>query len=800
MQRFVQSSNTVQPAREEEEEQSIPTQRIDSQKHKATPRHGKTGPNYQAPVDNIGPDTLRQECGMCSGPGNNKWTCPLCLASDSNLPRLHDHMLREHQSNSKLIAIARLSIQANSRGLKKDSLLEILDKIERGSSAASPLEEMASFRTDRELKKVLAKAVVEGNCPFVICEQDWVYELLDVGIKTGFQAKKEKPQLARPASGRSFKVSRTTLTPLVDHHCQEVIRCRLEQVKQEAAVRGCTQVSDGRSNINNDPLLVFGVIAGSTFFPQGAHNAGDSKKDALYLAKVSKDYLDAEDGLGDDTFCDVSDDAQACLNALDLLEEEEYLVPSRCQSHAASLFIKAVATKVDPFPGAIAKASKVIDFIRSRSRVNAILKKKTSGNSVLRFVPTRFGTHVIGVGRLLALQVAIQDLPSDSTYLVYKSTHTAKIQSEVFDPVEAIIRDVSFWKDLKFFHRIMLPAVRALRLMDSFSVRAKDVIDIWENLESRLIVELMHADFASVNVEVKKMVLEQYIKSRTNAHRPVFDAAWVLDPANRQKVREFASGRCTEEERETWSSRRDNTLQVLERIVKRKTLLEQKQEFRKQGKTPKDVKRTKVEAEEQPPVEFVLDKERHSADCTAEFERVQGEFFAYISGTGAFSTASSSSSSSLDENFWFMAGCSLSFYAIRILNMAATISDVERLHKVYAGIHTPSRNCLTDSRVDRLALARIASRVLSLDPKPFISQLDNFATYSPAEELALAEWAMVQSQAVSHLARTIQEPTLDGSVRLDPPVPMATSEVVDVSTLSSEQSLAPAVEVGASEF
>jgi len=728
---------------------------------------------------------------MESGPGNHKWTCPLCSDSDSNLPRLHDHMLREHSNKPKLIALARLSIEGHSRGSKKVELLEKLEKIESGVSVAKTVvAEMASFRADTEVKKAFAKAVVEGNSPYVICEQEWLYEIVDVGIKIGFKAKKDHPTLHKPPSAGSFKISRATLTPFVDQHCQDIIQQRLEQVKQEAAVRGCTQVSDGRSNINNDPLLVFGVVAGATFFPQGAHNAGDAKKDALFLSGVAKNYLNGEDGLGDDTFGNVSDGAKACLNALDILEADEFLVPSRCQSHAVSLFIKAVATKVGLFATAIDKASRVIDFIRTRSRVNAVLKKKSEGNSVFRFVPTRFGTHVIGVGRMLRLQVAIQDTLSDSTYLEYKSSHTAKLKSEIFDPVEGIIRSVSFWKDLAFFHKIMLPAVKALRLMDSSCVRAKDVINIWENLEGRLVVALMQDDFAAYDVEVKQAVLKQYVQSRTDAHRPVFDAAWVLDPANRQRLRELASGRCTEDERETWSSRRDNTLLVLRTMVKRRKLLDQRQEFRKQSKAADSMKRAKVEAPGELG-EFVLDVERHQAGWRNECCRVETEFLEYVSGNGQFSAAGSSSSSSAgtsSEAFWFAQGCFLNFYAIRIMNMAATISDVERLHKVYSGIHTPCRNRLAESRIDRLALARISSRLLSLDPKPFISQLDDFTSYSKEEEQTLVEWGQLQSQAVGHLARTIQEPSLDGSVRLDPPMVTGSSEMAPGSSALSSES------------
>jgi hypothetical protein len=756
--------------KEEEEEEVAPVPPGPVLPHRANPRHGKTGANYESPTVDLVQDTLRLECGMVAGKGNIRWTCPACSASGSNITRLHEHMLNTHSRNKKLMTLTCLSVGEYSRGGNKLELEAKLRKTMGDTPAEpNPLLEMASFNAERQLKICLASAVVEGNLPFSMCEQDWAYDLVDLGIMMGVKAKTDNPRLHQAPIGRKLRISRPTLTGSVDQLCGELIATHLDAVRKEAQVRGCTQVSDGRSNIKNDGLLVYGVVAGQTFFPQGAHNAGDNKKDASYLRKVAKSYLDADDCLGDDTFANVSDGARACLNSLDMLEMFEFLVRSRCQSHAVSLFLKAVATKVGPFPGFIEDATKLIDFIRSRPRVNSILKRKSAGCSVVRFVPTRFGTHVIGAGRLLKLRQAIMDIFSDPVYLnEYKAKQTAKVQLEVFAPVERISRDTEFWNGLEFFYNLLIPALMALRLMDSSSVRAKDIIPIWENLEGKMIVALMDPRFASFDTEVKIAVLKQYVDTRTDAHRPVFDAAWVLDPSNRQRVQELASGRCSAGERRTWASRRENTLNVLRVMAKRKMLIEQKKAFRAASSSTQSAKRVRVGDEAA--IEFELDEERHAAASQQEFEEIRNEFFAYISGTGCFSSSGLSSFSSIEESYWCANGSSLNFYAIRILNMAATISDVERLHKVYAGIHTPSRNRLSDCRVDRLALARIASRVFSLDKKPFITQLKSFTAFSEAEEQLLVDWSQLQSNAISQLARTIQEPTADGSIRLDSPV------------------------------
>lgn len=749
----------------------------DDSKPVPRPRLGILGQGYQAPVENIDGETLLEEFGS-NGGTNAKWTCPIDSHSDSNITRLHEHCLAEHRNHLNLLALVELSINHFGRGDKKKALLEQLRRIRNpaGEGEKKPLFDMASFNAEKALKKALSAGIVVGNEPFTVCEQDWVYQIFEAGCRHGFKARVVDPRRARAPTADGMRVSRRTLVAETDLFCAELIASHLKIVQKSATVYGCTQVSDGRSNIRNDPLVVFGVIAGNSFFPQGAHNAGAWKKDASYLKNRSVEYLNGEDLLGDHTFASVSDGAQSCLNALNLLEDEEFLIPVRCQSHAVSLFAKNVATKL--FSSQMARASKVIDFIRSRQRVNSTLKRKTNDRSVMRFVPTRFGTYIIGVGRLLLLKAAIQDLPSDEDYLRYKDDQPVKVQRETFDVVETIIRDVNFWDELKFFHRVMLPAVRALRLMDSSSVRAKDVVKIWEALEDRLVVELMHEDFKHIDVKLKKDILAQYCKDRDSAHRPVFDAAWVLDPANKDEVQRLASGEGDDNEKKMWATRRDNTLATLQTMVKRRMLVRQKQSFRvsslvsQSQETGSSSKRAKVHSEQQQ--QFEINQALHDEAATKEFETVKKEFMEYCSGLEVYAP---SSEETIADTFWFGKGESLNFYAIRLLNIAATTSDIERMHKVYSGIHTAERNRLDEDRVDRLSLARIASRAFQVTPKPFISQLDSFCKTSFEDELALYKWGCLENKAVSATLRSIHEPTVDG-FKLDPAVPAGPAAVV----------------------
>ena len=82
-----------------------------------------------------------------------------------------------------------------------------------------------------------------------------------------------------------------------------------------------------------------------------------------------------------------------------------------------------------------------------------------------------------------------------------------------------------------------------------------------------------------------------------------------------------------------------------------------------------------------------------------------------------------------------------------------TISDVERLHKAYSRIHTSSRNRLSDDRVDRLTMGRVARRLnaipsrrrFDIDATPLKKKVD--AEY----ERDLEAWGQ---RTIAHLAPT----------------------------------------------
>lgn len=749
--------------------------------------------------ENFDEDTLLELFQLQNdGQANKPWTCPICDVKEHNVTRLHEHALSKHSTAAGMLDLLELSVNKRSRGEPKKDLLERIQQARgvRPKVQESVLYKMAKLGPDRLVRDAMAVAVVDGGQPLSVCEASWPLAMITAGIEIGFRAGKtaglqlnRKGQIevtstsgptssmetaafdkeARPLAHK-YMPSRRTLTPIVDDMCVLLIDESRKRMLKEAKLYGATQLSDGRSNINCDPLLVVGVWSRGTFFPQGAHNAGPNKKDAEYLTAVSLEYLNGDPELEMCTFASVSDGAKACLNSLDDLSRKEHLVPIRCQSHAVSLFIKEVAK--GPFARTISEANDLITWVRGRPRIHTMIRN-IMNKPVFRFIETRFGSHVVGCARLVVLRPAFVGMIPTSEYEDYRQSQSVAVRAE-FSRLEALIERKSFWDDLRHFTDLMAPATVALRLMDESSARCKDVNSIWTSLGSHLAVELEKAcnsPHSPLDKGRAKEVFLAFEKCRVSAHRPIFDAAFALDPTNLDKIRSWMTGHSGDDENSDWPRIKKNTLDVLRLVASRKTCLDMRAALRSASESATQPTGTsnKRPRQERSDVHSMVEinQEELAANVKSTYLELQTEFYDYCIGRGAY-VNSADELAAHGEDLWLITDGKLKFYAIRILNMACTISDVERMHKVYAGIHTSARNSLTDERADRLSMARICSRLQSKSTADNIIKyydsrvLSQFKSLSREDEELLVNWGARRSGALLAVQRTINEPCAGG--------------------------------------
>lgn len=726
--------------------------------------------------DEIEGSTLYKEFGVRTV---GYWLCPLCLHVGQNNSRLHGHCLEKHSKVSGMLDLVEKSVNEHCKAEKRAAHLATIRKLrgntavlDAASKSSSQIVQWCSVNSIDLIKNALAQAVIEGELPIAICQSTWIKYILDAGIQIG--ARSTYDSIANGGGknlkafsnyilpdASDFKVSRTALTATVDDLCINDIDFLNKQALALARLHGATQVSDGRSNVGNDALLVFGLQIGEMFLPLGAHNAGANKKDASYLCKRHVEYLGLNADLANETFASVADGAAAAQKALKNLADQEHLVDIVCQAHGLSLFLKDVSTRNDCFKMVVDQAEQLVQWIRNHPRIHSIVKKNSDGKAVFRFVPIRFGTYLTGCMRLLDLRYPILRAINDPVYLQYKDeTFVRGSQKNTAEDMEKIVNNPKFWSQTKAYCTFLQPALVALREMDRSVTRCKDVPGIWSILEEQLRCAPITL---GLDATIKDNVLRVLNQRRRDYHRPVFDAAFVLNPENLEIIREAAHDP-TSDFAINWLELKSNTEKVLRMMTRRKALL-----FLRKKLLDSDSSRKKARENlefSDGGVEMLTIPSEEIDKKFAEFWLEVGQSFRdYYSGGGVFAPGEGHPELETEKD-WIRANCGLlRYFAPRILNMACTISDVERLHKVYSRIHTPTRNQLLDDRVDRLTLARVSRRIsrIALKKRFDIRETPLKKSMKEAEEVEyqkdLQAWGESVILASTATQRTILAPT-----------------------------------------
>jgi hypothetical protein len=299
----------------------------------------------------------------------------------------------------------------------------------------------------------------------------------------------------------------------------------------------------------------------------------------------------------------------------------------------------------------------------------------------------------------------------------------------------------TLFKRLGFFEHLATSIAWALRLIDQSSVRAKDVNEIWEALGDRLSVALLDRRFSWVAAKRKKQIFKLFVKDREQAHRGVFDAAEVLNPKNLLKMMELF-GSTNALEMADCIVLKKNTLSTLLLTVNRRIRVE----FAKDSKS--------------------IFSEEYRTRVEDLYQVLVGELHEYLTASGSFAACTQNCQTYTPEAFYMRYGSQLGFFALRILHIAATVSDIERLHKTYSLVHTAERNATKEERVDLLVVATIATREKNRKKKLDFKGLSAFTSLTPLEEADLMEFGGVLGASTRRTNRTVNTPALPGSAAM----------------------------------
>jgi hypothetical protein len=661
-------------------------------------------------LDEITRNTLKTFMNYGKG-SNPPYRCPI---PDCNFPYKSSagsgRMVKHAENHASDSIVWKKMIALHKREQWDDSTSDAMaKKIVRPDVVQTTLDKFSVNTLQKDVQKALARFALETCLPLLMTESPALHEFMDEIMNASRRATSHQLHV----KANQLLTSRKTFTP----ECDKVAASEWSEFAnpaiEEAALYGVTLQQDGRSNINRDPLIATGVQGYSKFIPLGTMNAGSQKKDSDFIFNLAKRYLNNDDlgrGFGHYIFGWTLDGAAANISALRQGEEDLFLIVCRCQSHALALLLKKIFLKV--FGDLIEKATKLINFVRHHSRVNSFVKEK-SGKVIFRFVETRFNTHALALERLKEVRPKLAEALSQKEYKDYaKGLPPAGKADE--KEVTSLLADATFWEELDFALAVTLPITVALRLMDKTNIRARHAHKVWANLGAHLATVLLDAAWSAVEKTKKRKIFALYAQQWDDAHYPVMGAAYFLDPANLAEIREMSKKKEDGDDFEDYDDLISDTQHCIELVIRRKWA----------GLNEEEIEAKVVKAKQG------LDH--------------------YIAGSDEFKGRKYDEAESV-EGWWTGTRCLLAGIAKIILFIAVTISDVERLHKVYSIVHTPARNRLRDDRVDRFALSNLAMREKRKSSKPEVTGRfdDWFAFTNLSEEVLddLLRWTQTMMAA-----------------------------------------------------
>jgi hypothetical protein len=677
------------------------------------------------PCVNIPPDVCKSEAELKKwidykkpeGGTNYKYRCPQCVNErnkgvGSQLGNFKSVHLYKHAAEYKEWASLLESLYPEEYK-KQMPTAESAGNKEGGSGAGTPAPKrvksealvltnqtsLARFfgpavgAQDR-VRNALAVVCLEHGLPSAFVESAALHEFVDavrnVAVAEGSAKMKADVLLC----------SRTTFTRVMDKVATGFVETRMAEKKKDLAESFCTFTVDSRTNING--LSITAVNAESKrigMVPVAAVPPSAGAKDARVVADMVKKLLE-ENELGTYALAVCMDGAAVNVKAFALLESEIGVLTIRCQSHLMSLLLKDFF-KLPSFAFLKKDLETLYSFVRHNQRVWTLFLSLTNNKVLFRPMEVRFASYVVALERVLQLRNSLTSLFDNEEYKSWVKTQRPE-KRVVAREVAKIVRNAKFWGAGKFLANVSKEAVWALRILDQFNVSPGGIAAVWDSLGARFVqainggaeedVDSDSSDSSeessgddkakakfTPSISMKREIVETYLRRAEEASCDLLDAAWALNPPNwREVVRMTLSEE--EVDIDSWRAIKSSTEGVLRKIVDR-------------AQSKKSV-----------------------SERVETMKKLANEFSQYATRSGEFGRLAYEDE---DPVAWWVASCTLlGKYAVRLVeSVVVTISNTERLHKVYALVHTDTRNRLHHQRADRFARAAFWMRAARLPPK-----------------------------------------------------------------------------------
>lgn len=457
---------------------------------------------------------------------------------------------------------------------------------------------------------------------------------------------------------------RTCLSDSIMNHCHVLWNEDLTNIKMNGTRYSLTLTFDGRTNINNQPLIVFLIEGYKTHIIERVINCGATCKNSDFIVSIIHEILKKD--YSTDIICVTSDAAPNCLGALAQLKACN-LITIRCVCHLLNLSLSYIFKYIDKCANIKTDVENLVCFVRRHSVLNNSLKERTGGKTLLRHCPTRFCSIFYCFENLICIFNEVKSLFSDSR-IKNRFIGDDLVKYNQFHSL--VVLNDNFESNLRQIIPIIQPIVLELKKYDKEDI---EVGSIYPSLITlRNVIKKTNGSMFTKDIAENSA---KYIEIlRKQGHSELFSAAFLLSPLNRNKILQIETSN-KEQEKKRWVKLNDELLIIFQTICKRLKF---------------------------PEVAVDIAKK---------------EFDDYLVNLSIISLPSSNIS------FWCYSKYTyLATFAKKILCVQVTTSNVERVHKSNGEIHDAKRNGLSDSSVE--ALMKCHYILLEREKKGLISTLD----------------------------------------------------------------------------
>ncbi len=613
-----------------------------------------------------------------------------------------DHIAQKHQGR-----LAEYD-KAKSKTIKDGKLA--FSRVGEDETAEERAYKDYTKGTLENLRKQIARFIVLQRQPFQVAESQELHDLLRTTINYALAAGRNELDRFKPPCRRL----------LVDDHVegeggllQEYVDKAVSRFKKLAPFIGTSIIFDGAKDVNGRSLELFCLQCGSNSAVLWTGLPHDSQKNVKWTTKMLKGLLggsmdfdlmgtlEEENGSKPDdeddrpnkrakrtqlvpqmqrlfdftkyVFAVGGDNANVPVMASKALERDEGVIAFGCVAHAFSRCFQHIA-EIQQINSLILKpVEDITDLFLTKSMPRELLRA-ANGKSVDRIVPTRFVSLYSAVERLIELESDLVDCVSVPKFQQFKNQSSASLREQIARVVAAIL-DAKFWARLKFFLRMMIGFVVAVRCMDGAKAGAVCLVyKMWNMLAGTVAHAFLHgvdsecSHFATPELyqEIKRVIVTDW----TKFHFPIYSAAYLLTPHFADEVMELnINDPCV------FERLRAEMVHCLTQFHRR---------FDELGN----------------PRESILCADDPELEQLGE--RFKVELSHFIKGTGNFLNSKRCFQAlSLSPSTWWEMYAFQSILrpaAVRLLSLSPTTAPVERLHKVTKSNRTKARNCLGYAR------------------------------------------------------------------------------------------------------